>query len=82
MMQFLTGIWGKVAAGALAVLAILGAILKIRSDGVKWGEAKQRAKEQEALNKAIEDRRKSDEAVDGLSDNAVRDRLREKWSSD
>lgn len=82
MIGFLSTLWGKIAGAALAILAILSAIAKIRRDGVKQGRAEERAKAQAAQTQAIKDRRTSDEVVENLADNSVRERLRSRWSRD
>jgi len=78
-MSFITnlfgGIWARVVAGGLILLAILAAVLKL----IGAGRAAERA---DQLKRNAEARRKSDE-VDNRVDAAgpaERERLRDKWT--
>lgn len=74
--DFFGGIWAKIAAGALIVLAILGAVLKLISIGKKSAEAEG----QRAQLDNVATRNKVDITVGNASDDDVRNELRANWT--
>lgn len=67
MIGFFTGIWGKLAAGGLILLAVLAAVLKVLSGAKRAGYDKKEAedaKAREAHIERIQDAKRAGEHVD------------------
>lgn len=77
MLTFFSGIWGKIAAGAAALLAILGAVLWIFQKGKGEGRRAEQETQRKNLESAKDDKRKIQTGSAGLGDDELRDRLRE-----
>lgn len=77
MIGLLTGVWGKIAAVAAIVGAVMLAVAKIFAAGRRDEQAQGM---QEQL-KNVETRNQTDASVGAASDSSVRDELREKFTS-
>ena len=75
---FLGGIWGYVAVGATALIAILAALSKAKKAGIDEVVVKTKEKEVENVKKANEVER---EILTAKPD-VKRERLRDKWTRD
>lgn len=75
---FLSGIWGYVAVGAAALVAILAALSKAKKAGIDEVVAKTKEKEVENVKKANEVERE----ILTTKPDVKRERLRRDWSRD
>lgn len=82
ILTWFTSLWGRLAAAGAVVLGILASLALVFRKGEQAGKAKIEAEQARLRDKAIAERKHSDEVVDNLSDDAVRERLRKQWGKD
>lgn len=78
MIGFLTGVWGKLAAGAVVVLAVLAAILRVLAGAKKAGRDEEIVKQQQARVEAKNIADQVDNDVGAMTEAHKREELR-KW---
>lgn len=76
----LTGIWGKLALGLGAILAMLAAVLRIFVKGEQAGAAKVEAKQAQVIQKAQEQANVVSNQVSQAPDGAAAKELEDKWT--
>lgn len=81
VLTFIRRFW-RPLAGALVVLAIIGAVLMYGSHKYDQGVSDERAKQAANAVAAAKSRGQVDEAVGGLPDGAALDELRRSWARD
>jgi len=79
---FLLRQYWRPLAGALAMLAIIGAVLLFGSHKYDQGVSDERARQAADAVSAAKSRGEVDQAVGGLPDGAAADELRKHWARD